>query len=264
MRSTRSSRGCEARAGGEGSGKPGLLLIFGLLIGCAPAPGGRVEVRSYPIWFLEQGKLGKGYAVGYSRAYARRDTAVAEALRDAAWRMVRSQMVYVEAEQGFTEDALGKHFQGERYRVLVDTGLVEATAGRLKPLDVAEVGNMLIVLAGTGPPPAGYDARVPMPSAPPWTTKPPEEPGWVYAVGVAQRYFYLRSSWEYAERDAYLELARTVGLKVWDLRKSREGWSPEGVQMTESRAVLRGAEVVARWEDAKRGAFYVLVRMPFR
>ena len=259
---------CEARAGGEGSGRPGpLLRLLGWLLiclGCALAPGGgRVKVHRYPLWFLEQGKLGRGYAVGYSRAYARRDTAVAEALRDAAWRMVRSRKVYIEAEQGFTEDALGKHFQGERYRILVDTSLVEATAGGLEPLDVAEVGNMLIVLAGKEPPPEGYKVRVPVPSsAPSWTTKPPKRPGWVYAVGAAPRYFYLQNSWIYAERDAYLELARIVGLKIWDLRKALAG-SPEGVQMTESRAVLLGAEVVARWEDVGGGMFYVLVRMPF-
>jgi len=81
-------------------------------------------------------------------------------------------------------------------------------------------------------------------------------------VGAAPRYFYLQNSWIYAERDAYLELARIVGLKIWDLRKALAG-SPEGVQMTESRAVLLGAEVVARWEDVEKGAFYVLVRMPF-
>jgi len=213
---------------------------------------------------LEQGKLGSGYGVGYSQAYARRDTAVAQALRDAAWRIVCSRRVYVEAEQGFTEDALGKHFHGERYRIAVDTTQVEALLKELKTLDFAEVGNMAIVLAGKEPPPSVCTARTEMPSsAPGWTTTPPRKSGWIYAVGMAPRYFYLYNSWKHAEREAYLELARVVGLQVWNLRKARRGWGLEGVQVTESRAVLSGVEVIARWKDTVKGVFYVLVRMPF-
>jgi len=213
---------------------------------------------------LKQGKLGRGYGVGYSQVYANRDSAVACALRDAAWRMACSRMVYVEAEQGFTEDALGKHFQGERYRISADTAQVKALLKGLKVLDVAEMGNMLIVLAGKSPPPPGLTKRTTLSSSPPgWIFEPPKRPGWIYAVGVASRYFYLHKSWAYAEKEAYLELARIVGLKVWDMAKAQRGWGMEGVQVAESRAVLSGVEVVARWEDVGKEAFYVLVRVPF-
>jgi hypothetical protein len=123
-----------------------------------------------------------------------------------------------------------------------------------------------LVAALMGPPGNGFDPvwcerrSVTATRAPEWTEHPPQEGGCSYAVGVAPAYYYEMSSWDEAERNARLNLARTIRIKVGAIQQMAV--QDQALQREQLSVVLRNAQTVARWVDPREGIYYVLVRKP--
>lgn len=223
------------------------------------------QAQEYPAWFLDQqAASARPTAVGYAHASIYPDSSAAQAIRDGCERWVRQQQTIVEGGQLFWSTALGTAWMGSSIQEHFDTAAVSQVMTYLSPLDKLLSRNLVAVLMG--PPGDGFDPvwrerrSVAATRAPEWTEHPPLEGGCSYAVGVAPAYYYEMSSWDEAERNARLNLARTIRVKVGALQQMAV--QDQALQREQLSVVLMNTQTVARWRDAQEGIFYVLVRMP--
>jgi hypothetical protein len=221
--------------------------------------------QAYPAWFLDQQVALSGpTAVGYAHASFYPDSSAAQAIRDGCARWVRQQQTTVEGGQLFWSTALGTAWMGSSIQECYDTAAVAAAIATLAPLDTLFSDNLTAVLLGplgSVLDPVWRERRsVTATRAPDWTEQPPHEIGFAYAIGVAPAYYYEMSSWDEAERNARLNLARTISVKVGALQQMAV--QDQALQREQVSVVLRNAQTVARWVDPREGIYYVLVQKP--
>lgn len=235
------------------------ILFTGLLL----LPLLSLQAQSYPVWFLRQGVLNcSRVTVGYANVGFYHDSSVALAYREACDALVRQRSTRIFGGQAFWSTEYGTFWMGDDFRE--EFAAFGGSVGELKLLDTAVTSNVVLVLASDPDCIVAPQMRAVLNlnrvMAPTWTSSPPDDKHYYYAVGLAPEYFYETSSWREAERLARRNLARAVHVTVKGLQKvSGEG---QEVRHEELSVTLRNIEVVARWRDTQKKIFYVLARMP--
>ena len=235
------------------------------------AIGVRGAAQVYPKWFLEQGDLGcAGSAAGVAAASYFPDSTGGEAFRMGVENCVRNHRVTIQGgKQLFTTEE-GTMVVSTTVRESFDTSRVEVCARSAKILARFSGSAYAIVLAGQAdcPVPAQLLKLVSVDSlAPPaWVSAPPRDALFDYACGMSEPYFYEASCWMEAEKNARLELARSVSSKLRSVEKLEKdetyGVSEMSVRDEDLSVTLRDIEVVHRWRSAKTRLYYVLIRSP--
>lgn len=223
------------------------------------------QAQVYPPWFLDQQRTQCGpTVVGYAHASFYPDSSAAQAIRDGSERWARLRQTVVEGGQAFWSTEIGTAWMGSSIQEHFDTTSVAQALTSLAPLDTLFSEGLVAVLLGEPgcvlAPSLRRREAIERVSAPEWTERLPQEPGVVYAVGVAPQYHYEMSSWDEAEQRARLNLARTMNVKVKELQKV--GVDTQEIKNEELSVILRDVQLVARWRDVKEKVFYVLARMP--
>lgn len=245
-----------------------LTVAFGLVLatfgfGAEGALGqtGSPE-PTYPEWFRSMPASGPAlWAVGYARGYSSLEAGMDSARAGAYERLRRTRQTVVEGEKLY-ESAPGfqMSFEGANF---TETGLPD-TLQPVTYVDSARAGGMTLVLAAWAPggePPKTLSApegRASFSEEPPsWVRNgAPDGPETKRAIGSAQRYYYLESSWRRAERRARYQLAFQAISKIERLKKSTEDWR-HGVMSIKTKARLRRVQATARW--ANEETCFVLV-----
>jgi hypothetical protein len=222
--------------------------------------------QEYPRWFLFQGEVHskwKAVAITQGASY-QRDSAIALGFRKGCEILARYTKMEISGGQAFWETEAGTFAMGSNYTETFDTSLVEQFIGSSKILDAYSdktktfvlVGDSLYALDGE----VAGKVNVKDIKEPAWTERLPENPQYVYGVGLSQEYFYEQSSWLAAEKNAYMSIARSMFVNLQAMQKKdwREG---QDIRNEDLNAQLNGIEVLARWRDLKRKIFYVLARV---
>lgn len=239
-----------------------LSPLFCLLAGSAYAQ---------PNWFWNPGACPE-HAVGistFSSVYP--DSSALRATLDAAFSRAIAERVRVRGTAGYHRSPLGTYILFNEMQVSVDTSRAVDLASGMEPQAQFVVQNAHLVLAGSGPcrveeaaPVRGRSARRANRSAerePDWVTSVPTDPAYLYALGYSDAQFYERSSWKSAEWNALYNLASFQQAGIYSEVNSADSYTEE-FQFLDMDQTLTGVEVAGRYKDARRGLYYVLMRVP--
>ncbi len=241
-----------------------LLICSGLLLasGCYTHKGVSSPERHdslYPVWFvrspIQDGNL---IAVGYSQEFIRKQSSAKMASSDACQRLAKCSKVTIHGKHAIENTVLGRSWRGQiikewRNGVSPAEGLHNCVK-----LDTAFVDGMVIVLASLKR--IEIDTtRVPITHKRSWVDSLPQSDDYIYAVGVAPKYFRQTASWIEAERAAKLELAYIQKSRVLGLSR-KESSALGDVTVQEFESTLFDVQIVERYIDEDSGTYYVLAR----
>lgn len=224
-----------------------------------------VYPQQYPHWFLYQSEVSCKPTivsiVGASTFY--RDSAIAQGFRTGCDLLAKYSNVEIAGGQGFIATESGTFAMGADYAERYDSSLSQHFAASLKVLDTYTDKQKTIVLAGDPScsllPSFTEKIAVENITQPQWVEELPKSREYNFGVGLSQEYFTEISSWQTAERNAFLSLARSMQIKLQGLQK-RNQFEHSDVRNEDLDVRLQNVEIVARWRDTKRKIFYVLAR----
>lgn len=213
------------------------------------------NLANYPPWFFKlPQESGVQFAVGLSRAYAKHESSVSQAARDAMHQLRIAKETTIRGERLFQMLPGGRTvYQGEVF--------MEQPGQAATPclLDTVEASGMVMVLAASRRP-DNYDSEVqidPQHSPPSWVTDIPKKGTGIYAVGMARVYYYEENSWREAERQARQELAYSIAARQRRLFKGTKE-SSAGVIASATAVRLTGVQTLERWRS--KSVCFVLIR----
>lgn len=223
------------------------------------------SAQEYPRWFLFPGETGCRGAITViapAPTYYR-DSAVAAAFRIGCDMAARYRSLHIVGGQAFWMTEAGAHSMGASFEQRYDTALTERNLTAMKVIATDIDKNRTLVLAGEGE--CGLDslagARLSMARVrqPKWVEEGMNDGRYQYGVGFSQEFFYDASSWQTAEKNAVMALARSVRTSVKSMQK-RDAFEAQDVQDEQIDVTLRNITIVARWKDVKKKVYYVLAR----
>lgn len=218
----------------------------------------------YPHWFLEPLELNCGFtSAGYARSYYNESSSDSAALFSACKNMALEHYVKIKGGEGYWGTESGVYWMGNDITETIDTiyfrNLFSSTH-QIARYENSAITIVLLSFDSCSVPQSALKVDTCSPRQPDWVESLPQDRDYIYAEGVAPTYFYESSSWETAERRARLNLARSVKVNLKSLQKL-EDRSGQDIRNEDVTAELRNVQVVHRWVDAKRGLYYVLLRM---
>ncbi len=222
--------------------------------------------QQYPRWFLFQNEVKcspHAVAIVTSSSFYR-DSAIANGFTAGCDLLARYSFLKISGGQAFWATEAGTFAIGSNYKEEYDQALAGVFHSRLRVLDSYSDKQKTIVLIGdsscTISDSTHSMVRVEYIVQPSWVERLPSEKDFAYGVGLSQEYFYEQSSWQTAEKNSYMSLARTMGISLQALQK-QDAIEHQDVRNEDMNVVLQGVEIVARWKDTKRKIFYVLSRV---
>ncbi len=233
-----------------------ILLLFGT-----------THAQVYPNWFLNQEQVGcKTKIVSViSPPTFYQDSAINFAFRKSCNLLAKYTDVKVIGGQAFWTTEAGVHSMGAHYEEEYDSSLAERFQEKLTVIDFFVDKQKLIVLAGDTSL-CMIDEKVKETISvanlqqPKWVEEPPNDNRFFYGVGTSEEYYYEPSSWERAEHNAFMALARTARSTVQSMQKKNVAESQD-VFNEDVDVELRNIEITARWRDVKKKVFYVLAKV---
>lgn len=227
---------------------------------------GQVHAQQYPRWFLfpAEVRCPTSISVITQPPTFYKDSAIAEGFRLGCEVLARHAMMQISGGQAFWATEAGIHSMGAEYKQYYDTSLTDVYRRTLKVLDSYIDKQKTLVLVGDSS--CRVDGKVrllikissiPQPT---WVEQLPEDAQYNYAVGFSEEFYYETSSWQRAEKNAYMALARSIQVKMKSMQK-RDAIEAQDIRNEEIDVVLSNIEVVERWRDVKKKIFYVLMRM---
>ncbi len=236
------------------------FLFFLLMITAA-------EAQVYPKWFLFPDRIPcPSAAIKISRAPSLyRDTAIAVTFRAACDLAARYAHMTINGGQAFWTTEAGVHSMGSQYTEQYDIAHGEYLKTVLAVVESFVDKQKTIVMAGDSAGcavPEELRAVVPVSSVPQpkWVEELPVHQSYHYGVGTSEEYYYESSSWERAENNAVMSVARSRHTTVMSLQKST-AVETQDVFNEEMNVELKNVRIVGRWRDVKKKVFYVLARM---
>lgn len=226
-----------------------------------------MEGKSKPGWFWNQPVDCGMTAIGITR----HSTVYPENARKLAHeKSVHTYLRQLESHhsggQAFSVTERGAVWLGGDQAEAYDTSRFDHLMEELPVLDYQVSGNVALVLVG----PEACREEVAQQShsytlghRPAWVDETPSTPGFLYAVGVSEGYYYSENSWEAAESTARRNLSAHIQSRVHGLHDQQNGISHE-ILYADLQVTLKNVTVMARYFEPDTNLHYVLVRMPVR
>ncbi len=217
------------------------------------------SIPAYPQWFLNPDRNGPEAVVGYAPASFFKDEAAARAAESGkkAWRARHGiKLEYTSFWEQHPDDS----FRKTGREIITDT-LMASTDDELEMLDYAQTGRMTIAAVGQSQQQvSGSQKRQPGPQ-PNWVRNTPDSDSGFYATGYHAVYYNEHYSWQKAELQALLSLARNYRTEHQRLERTLNGAS-EATTLQTSSVTIDTYRVVARWRDEFTS--YVLIHANVR
>jgi len=222
--------------------------------------------QHYPYWFIYPGKVGcDEYEVGYSTTGYYEDSSKVVAFKNGCVNHARNAYLKIEGGQGFWETENGTYWMGEKISESFDTASIQIYKEKLKLVSTFSNDEITLALLCSSDfellPHQNQILDLNDLKTPNWLDKLPSSTGYMYAIAMTPKYYYETSSWLEAERQARINLARQISVKIKSEQKVNISEGQE-IRDEEFSVVLRNVSVVERWIDTKRNIFYVLIKMP--
>lgn len=237
-----------------------LILLFGVFSACI------LNAQDYPRWFLfpRDVRCANSVTIITQPPTYYRDSAVSHGFRLGCDLLARYTMMQISGGQTFWATEAGIHSMGARYEQKYDTALTDFYQSTLKVIDSYIDKQKTVVLVGDGNCVADDKARMIIRlekiAQPRWVEQLPEDHLYAYAVGFSEEFYYEISSWQTAEKNAYMSLARSMHVKMQSMQK-KDAIEAQDIRNEEINVTLVNIEILERWKDAKKKAYYTLARM---
>jgi hypothetical protein len=225
-----------------------------------------VCAQEYPRWFLfqDQMKCPKTIVSVMRAPSLYKDSAIALAFRTGCDLLAKYSSVHVKGGQAFWTTEAGVSSMGANYSETYDSSLTDLYETTLKVLDTFVDKQKTIVLAGDSSSCPMNDIlrerlSVKKIKQPDWVEKLPEDNTYYFGVGTSEEYYYESSSWQRAEHNAFMSLARTTHSTVVSLQK-KNAIESQDIFNEDVDVELHNVEIKERWRDLKNKVFYVLAR----
>lgn len=224
------------------------------------------EAQLYPRWFLQQDQVHcRRNVVAVMKApslYA--DSAIALAFRTGCDLLAKYTNVNIKGGQAFWTTEAGVHSMGAQYTEVYDIELGDFFQSKLKVIDSFYDTKKTIVLTGDSAScllDESLRERVNIASVPrpQWVEELPSEQKALFGVGTSEEYYYESSSWQRAEHNAVMALARSTRSSLVSMQK-RNSIESQDLFNEDVDVDLQNVRIVARWRDVKNKVFYVLAR----
>jgi len=224
----------------------------------------------YKNWFIHPSQINcSEISVGYAiHSYFKDTTAIKRAFINACQHYAENEQVSISGGHAFWATGIGTFDMGNNLKETYDTSLVKSYEHTFKIIDTLREGNFVAVLSGNkGCNPQSkvfLKTRIEISKNPNWINNPPESKQYYYAVGIAPRYYYEKSSWEQAEKSARIQLASSISIYVEVLNRM-QSFSDEAtensIENQDIAVTLQNVQIVSRWVDKSDDFYYVLMRM---
>ncbi len=236
-----------------------LILLFFLC--------GTVYAQNYPYWFLFQDQVNcsKKIVTMIKSPTFYRDSAIGFAFRMGCDLLAKYTNVKISGGQAFWTTEAGVHSMGSHYTEEYDSALAYYYQEKLKVIDYFSDQQKLIVFSAD-PSLCSFNDRVKgkisiaTVKQPRWVEELPNDNVFFYGVGSSEEYYYEISSWDRAEHNAFMSLARTAHSTVRSMQKKNMIESQD-VFNEDVDVELQNVEIAERWRDVKKKVFYVLAKV---
>ncbi len=224
------------------------------------------HAQQYPKWFLFPAKVkcSPHITIITSPPTYYRDSAIVQGFKLGCDLLARYTGMKISGGQTFWATEAGISSMGAKYELSYDTLLTEKYLSSLRVLQSFIDKQKTLVLVGDSICTAGADIAdlISLSSIeqPRWVEELPVEQGYQFGVGFSEEFFYEISSWQVAEKNSYMALARSIQVKMQSLQK-QDAAESQDIRNEEVNVNLQNVEIVARWKDMKKKIFYVLARM---
>lgn len=236
-----------------------VLILVSITVGAAYG-------QVYPRWFLfqEEVKCTPNAVTVSQPSTFQRDTAIANGFLDGCIKIAKYASLSISGGQAFWQTEGGTFAMGSNYSEVFDTSMASRLRSTEKVLNsFADRKKILVLVGGTS---CSYDNAlseriyVGKVDKPGWVETIPDKKGYIYGVGESEEYYYESSSWNKAEKNAYMAVARSFHVKVKGLEK-QTSTEHQDIRTEDMSVHLNGIEIIARWRDLKNKIFYVLARV---
>lgn len=240
-----------------------FIVAFPLLLMSFSSP---LSAQEYPRWFVFPGEVNCRNAITVITHPPTfyRDSAIAQGFRMGCDLLARYTNMQIIGGQAFWTTEAGVHSMGARYEQLYDSSLADFYEASLSVLDSYIDKQRTLVLVGDStcgyrPDNSGF-VKMERIKQPRWVEQLPDDNKYYFGVGFSQEFFYETSSWQTAEKNAYMALARTVQISVKSMQK-KDAFEAQDIRDEEVNVYLQNVRIIARWKDVKKKIYYVLARM---
>lgn len=243
-------------------GNRSMKLLAALLLVALTA-----SAQTYPRWFLFQDQVpcARSVVIVQRAPSMYKDSAIALAFRTGCDLLAKYNTVVIKGGQAFWATEDGVHSMGAQYTETYDEDLGDFFKSKLKVLDAFVDDQKTIVLSGD----SGacgmsdqlrekFDVR--SIKRPEWVDGLPNTKGFYFNVGTSEEYYYESSSWQRAEHNALMGLARSIRSKVVSMQKKNQ-IEGQDVFNEDLDVELKNVQIAARWRDVKNKVFYVLAKV---
>lgn len=222
--------------------------------------------QNYPRWFLFPGEVhcSKVATVVTHPPTYYRDSAIAFSFRLGCDALARYTSMQITGGQAFWSTEAGVHSMGASYEQQYDTALADFYQSTLSVLDSYIDKQKTVVLVGDST--CGVDdalrSIVSMKSIkqPRWVEQLPDDKHYHYGVGFSEQFYYETSSWQTAEKNMYMALARSLRVTMVGMQK-KDAIEAQDIRDEQINVTLNNVEILERWKDSEKKIFYVLARM---
>lgn len=222
-----------------------------------------VFAQDYPYWFLHQGKLDcQSSVVGYAKPAEYQASSAAQAHQN-AFENISLINTMVSGKQGFHTTEIGAFWLGSDINAQGDTVKSNYLSLQYTAVDTFFSDHLVcVVIMKDGKIKDQHKRRIPCAAQqkPTWVTTLPKKEDMLFALGAAPSYYYEISSWQEAENNARLNLARSVQVKIQSLEK--EYLQYQRIDSETVSTSLSDVSVAARYRDFETNLYYVLLQMP--
>lgn len=239
---------------------PFLILII-IISACAPVQKNNDDWQKYPAWLLKP----QSTITGLSPRYHYEDKSMDVSLQAAIdkygkleYCLVKGGQTFIQTPEGISivDDSLFvRPFTNEKY---ADLFFYEYA-----PVDTFYAkGYIAVCFANKNSSHPIKTDHIPLKEECEWVNEPPrdQENKYLYALGYCDILADEFRSWQYAENNAILNLAKQISID-----KVGEELRSDGTRMSKSveniNVELHNIEIVERWKDERYNIYYVLVKM---
>lgn len=225
-----------------------LILLFFIFLE-------RLAAQDYPDWFLFPGGISvENLSTGYSNKSFYQDSAYSAAYRNSLENFKLFNNNKITGSQKYWISFEGTMDAGRYFNEIIDSSNSDISLQKLKAFNYANLLAVLVVDEKI------TEINVSEKNDTSWVTKIPEETGFLYSLGISKNYYYEKNSWLEAEKNARINLAKQISVKIKSLSKKENNFIEEA-RKEEVAVELKKAKIWRRYKDCKKKLYYVLVRM---
>ncbi len=217
------------------------------------------EYINYPYWFVYP-KDKHQLVTGYSGKYYYISTSIENAKKDALKNFSKFSECIIQGKQIYIYTSSGCSLTDDSLFINIEEKELKDFVKEFTFIDTFICNDFIALGYSTKQFSPEEKRRVKMRKNCHWKSEIPSSNNYLYSVGMSDGFFNEKRSWNQAENNAILNLARSISLKnkVTELRAN-------GIQMgkieQEVSIFLRNIQLVERWKDEDNNLFYVLIRI---